>query len=147
MNMKYNSLHEYLDDVFKDKQPSRNEIKKAKREYWKIWYRFYRREERKRKREFSLRLHPDEIEQMDRIKGDLGYSQFLYKAVRKSLLSKEEPRTDPQEFAKIKQLLMQVINLLEEHIENDKSELTSEILSEMEKLEEDFRLFCIKVEL
>ena len=146
MSMKYNSLHEYLDDVFKDKQASRAEIKEAKREYWKLWYRHYRKEERKRKREFTLRLHPQEIEQMDEKRGELSYSQFLYMAVRQAIISRKEPQCDPRAYGHIKQLLMEVINLLEELINEGGGELTEEILIKMEKLQEDFELFTIDVD-
>lgn len=146
MSMKYNSLHEYLDDVFKGKQASRAEIKEAKREYWKLWYRHYRKEERERKREFTLRLHPEEIQQMDEKRGELSYSQFLYKAVRQAIISTKEPQYDPKAFGHIKQLLMEVINLLEELINEGGGELTEEIITKMEKLHEDFQLFNIDVE-
>ena len=67
----FSSLHEYLDCAFKDNpNPSWDEIKNAKKEYWKIYYKHYRREKRIKRKEFSLGFYPKQLQLIHQKRGD-----------------------------------------------------------------------------
>lgn len=135
--MKYDSLHHYLDVVFKGKDPSPAEIKVAKKSYWKQWFKHYRREARKQKKEFTLRLHHAELKAINAKKEEeQSISAFLYQAVQKAIVS---PRTisslDHQQFSNLQQQLMEIIHLLEELLDTDEHSPTEALIEKIESLE------------
>lgn len=135
----FSSLHEYLDCVFKDNpNTSWDDIKEAKKEYWKIYYKHYRREKRIKRKEFSLGFYPKQLQLIHQKRGDKSVSQFLYNAVNRQLTSQEAPPVDTEVFRELHQQLRTFINLLEESLDNEASDALEELLERFEKLEENF---------
>ena len=135
----FSSLHEYLDCAFKDNpNPSWDEIKNAKKEYWKIYYKHYRREKRIKRKEFSLGFYPKQLQLIHQKRGDKSVSQFLYDAVNRQLTSKEAHQVDTEVFSEVHQQLRTLINLMEESLDNEASDIHEEVLERIEQLEESF---------
>lgn len=135
----FSSLHEYLDCAFKDNpNPSWDEIKNAKKKYWKIYYKHYRREKRIKRKEFSLGFYPKQLQLIHQKRGDKSVSQFLYNAVNIQLTSQEAPQVNKEVFSEVHQQLRTLINLLEESLDNEASDALEELLKRFEKLEENF---------
>ncbi len=135
----FSSLYEYLDCAFKDNpNPSWDEIKYAKKEYWKIYYKHYRREKRIKRKEFSLGFYPKQLEQIHQKRGDKSVSQFLYDAVNRQLTSQETLQVDTDVFREVHQQLRTLINLMEESLDNEASDALEELLERIEQLEDSF---------
>lgn len=135
-HFRYTSLHHYLDDVLSDiTNPNHTQIKQAKRDYWKHWYRHYRRKSREQYKEFTLRFDPEHLKLISERKGKLSVSKFLYQAIEQALVSNRLPITDSKQLGELNQNLMRLVNLLEEHLEEQPSELTESLLLRFEGLE------------
>lgn len=131
--MKYSSIHQYLDDVLGHiEYPTDAQVYEAKQEYWKLYYRQYRKDKRKERKEFTLGFSPEIIQQINTKRGTLSISQFLYASVQQALNSTGIPMQDNSIFREIDYKLMELINLLDEHSE------TETLIEKMEQLEAQF---------
>ena len=134
--VKPHSLQSYLASRFAETDTVTDEmVIQAKRDYWKSFYRHYRREQRKTRKEFVLGFYPEQLERINQKRGALSTSQFLYRAVELALLIEFKPMVDEQLLARVDQNLMELVNLLEEILESPAPELTREVLERIEKLE------------
>lgn len=134
--MKYTSLYQYLDEVLSDvENPSKEQIQQAKNAYWKLWFTHYRRQRRKQRKEFTLSFDAQTLKHINDKKGTQSVSQFLYTSIYRALSSENASAIDTKLLAEVNQQLMQVINLLEELLENNATELTLKILERLEQLE------------
>jgi len=135
----FSSLHEYLDYVLRDNpNASWDEIKDAKKEYWKLYYKHYRREKRTKRKEFSLGFYPKQLQQIHQKRGDKSVSKFLYDAINTQLKSQEAPKVDKEVFREVHQQLRTIINLMEESLDNEHSDAIEDVLERFEKLEDTF---------
>ncbi|WP_396602075.1 hypothetical protein [Algibacter sp. R77976] len=135
----FSSLHDYLDCAFKDNpNPSWDEIKNAKKEYWKIYYKHYRREKRIKRKEFSLGFYSKQLQLIHQKRGDKSVSQFLYDAVNRQLKSQETPHVDTEIISEVHQQLRTLINLVEESLDNEVSDALEDVLERFDKLEDNF---------
>jgi hypothetical protein len=65
----YTSLHDYLDAVLSQiENPNHQQIKEAKREYWKQYYTYYRKQKRQIRKEYTLGFHPEVLKQIQQKK-------------------------------------------------------------------------------
>ena len=136
---KFSSLHEYLDCVLGDSpNASFEEIKDAKKAYWKLYYTNYRREKRKKRKEFSLGFYPKELKQINRKRGDETVSQFLYKSIFKELQSEKKQKNNCESFSEIHQQLRELINLMEEYLDTEPVKSFEDMLERFEELEDVF---------
>ena len=137
--MKYTNIHDYLDAVFGEiENPSNAQIKQAKRDYWKLWYKHYRQKRRKNRKEFTLSFNAEYLQKIHDKKGVLNTSEFLYKAVAIFVDDKEMKLFDESLLKTIKHQLMQLINQLEELLEIDATTLDETLLNKIETLEDQF---------
>lgn len=139
--MKYKSVHAYLDTVLKDiPHPTHSDIKNAKREYYSLWYKHYRREKRKLRKEYTLGFDTEILSKIHNKRDTLSVSQFLYQCVLQSLEEDTTSKIIHMELLRaIQQQLMQLINGIEEAIDNDLLN-DNEILFKIEKLEQEFEM-------
>jgi hypothetical protein len=138
---RYRSLHEYLDDVFKNiQQPSDDQIKQAKKAYWKQWFTQYRRDQRSIKKEFVLRFDMDQLALIHSKRKELSVSQFLYASVHQALNTDNTLTHDSLLLKHIDHGLMQLINVLEELLDTEHSSLDESILERIEHLEQQFSM-------
>jgi hypothetical protein len=138
----YRSLHEYLDDVLSGIiDPGHETIKQAKKDYWKLYYRHYRQQRRKVRKEFTLSFDLERLSAINLKKGNLGTSEFLYLIVDRELRSSEPLFNDDRLIAELDQLLMKLIALVEELLDDGRPESISDILDRLEKLETSFSQF------
>lgn len=136
----YSSLHSYLDDVLgKMDNPSLEQIKQAKNDYWRLYFRHYRKGQRKVRKEFTLGFDRHTLERIDHQRGELSVSKFLY-AVVEQALGKGMTTTpiDRELLNNIHHLLALTVSLLEELLDKEQYALTEEVLGYIEQLE---RLF------
>ena len=130
---RYHSIHEYLDEVLADiAHPTDAEIKSAKQAYWKLYYRQYRKDKRKERKEFTLGFSAEILKQINEKRDTLSISQFLYTSVHQALHNTEMPVQDNSILKEIDYKLMEIINLLEEHSE------TEILIEKIEQLETQF---------
>jgi hypothetical protein len=136
----YNSLYAYLDDVLgKIEQPSVQQIKQAKREYWKLYFRHYRKARRKGRREFTLGFDWDTLARIDHQRGELSVSKFLYSAMEHSLTNGIAVQPiDRELLVNIHHLLALTVSLLEELLDREQCAVTEEVLEKIERLEQLF---------
>lgn len=138
--MKYKSLHAYLDAVLHQiPHPTHADIKNAKREYWKLWYRHYRREKRKIRKEYTLGFDATTVRDIHNKRGKLSVSEFLYSCVFGALYEEKPLLQDQELLNEIHSALMQLLNVLEEAIEDEIvlpniPEQLSQIEAQFEKL-------------
>jgi len=138
--MQYKSLHGYLDAVLGAiPSPTNKQIKEAKQEYWKLWYRHYRREQRKNRKEFTLGFDTTQLLAIQKQKGNLSISDFLYQAIESALTGNGISTIDKESLGVIHQNLMHLMNLLEELQDDDTSQLQDEILTRLAELEKQFK--------
>ena len=141
-HFKYKNLHDYLDEVFSNIEHSTNQqIKEAKRAYWKKYYRHYRREKRKSRKEYTLGFNVDHLTQIQQRKGDLSVSEFLYEVIEKAINVNEDMplHYDKKLLGKIDQHLMSLIDLIEDWMESQEtSNIEMKILERIEMIEEQF---------
>jgi len=134
------SLHSYLDTVFKNSNPNNEDIIAAKKKYWQEYYRIYRKNYRQRYKEYRLHFDGDTLKQINIRKGKLSVSKFLYQCVLQSLKGESDGSTDVQKsISAISHQLLKIIYLLEEHLDNDTSRLTPNIIQRIETLESDIQ--------
>jgi hypothetical protein len=136
----YSSLHAYLDDVLgKMENPSVEHIKQAKKAYWKLYFRNYRKEQRKARKEFTLSVDKNTLERIDKQRGELSISKFLYFALEQTLSDgKTEPPLSREVLNNINHLLALTVSLLEELLDREQYALTKEVLEQIEQLEQLF---------
>ena len=107
-----------------------------------MYFREYRKQRRKIKKEFTLSFDTSTLAKINAQKGDVSTSQYLYCCVFESLEGKLKPiRTSDKDIGQIQQYLMTLISLLEETLERHHSELTQDILIRFEELELQFDQF------
>ncbi|KJJ39880.1 hypothetical protein MB09_01540 [Aequorivita vladivostokensis] len=134
--MKYKSVYEYLDEVFSEKKnPSNEEIVKAKKAYWKLYFRHYHKQRRKTRKEFTLGFEPEMLSKIKNKKGSLSTSKFLYQAVCTAIDNNSLNFIQRDLLAEIQQQLMLIISYIEENLLDDKNELAYETIAKIEELE------------
>lgn len=139
---KYTSLYQYLDDVLGCiDNPTPAQIKTAKQQYWKQWYKQYRREQRTIQKEFTLRFDAENMKLINQKKGTQSISQFLYTSIQQAVTSEQYVLYDTALLKNIDHQLMHLINLLEELLNTDKMMLDEALLEKIEVLEQQFSEF------
>ena len=136
---KYHSLHQYLDEVLGNiPDPTHLQIKEVKRAYWKLYYRRYRSEKRKVRKEFTLGFDRDTIYRIEQKKGSLGVSKFLYLIIETHLSSDKVSSFDREILAELHLKLMELIGLIEELLDSGGTMVPSDILERLETVERSF---------
>ncbi|WP_335974018.1 hypothetical protein [Gaetbulibacter jejuensis] len=132
----YTSLHDYLDTALSHiDNPSHQEIKQAKRNYWKQYYTHYRRQKRIVRKEYTLGFDTHSLKQLQQKKGNLSVSQFLYQIVEQAIDGKRQTVQDKTLLGNIDRQLMKLINLLEDLLASEHTELNEQVLEQIENLE------------
>lgn len=135
----YTSLHNYLDaELSHLDNPSHQQIKQAKREYWKQYYAHYRRDKRKIRKEYTLGFDANALKQIQQKKGKLTVSQFLYQTIEQAISNNPIPLQDTSVLGSIDRQLMHLIDLMEELLSSNSNELNEQILEQIEALEMQF---------
>ena len=137
-NKKYTSLHQFLDEVFaQENNPSKERIEKAKKEYWKLWFREYHRQRRKKRKEYTLGFDTDTLNRISEHKGNQTVSQFLYSAVEHYLTTPPPQIQTKEQFILLQQESMKIIHKLEEIIDTETYEALEQLITSLESLEKD----------
>ena len=87
----YENLHDYLDEVFLDKIPSKEEVQKEKRQYRRMYNTALKRYIRKRKVHLTLSLEQAEHRKLEKQARMFGIS--LYDYIRNSALKAKSPQS------------------------------------------------------
>lgn len=138
----YTSLHEYLETVLSTMDnPSHQQIKEAKRAYWKHYYKVYRRNQRQVRKEYTLGFGADALKRIQQKKGKLSVSKFLYLVIDRELQSNEVVCNNREVLSSLHQHLMELITLVEELLDSDGSKAIDGILERLDVLEEQVEQF------
>ncbi len=138
-NKKYDNLHQYLDEVFLDvNNPSKEQIAQAKKEYWKLWYREYHRERRKKRKEFTLGFDQKTLLLINSKKGTMTISKFLYSAVEHYLTGATPVLQNKEQLTLLHQESMHLISNLEAIIDTESYEALEQVIEKLEHLEQNF---------
>lgn len=138
-SFEYTSVHQYLDCVLQNNpNASHNQIKEAKKAYWKLYYSHYRKQKRKNRKEFTLGFYNKQLDKIDKKRGKLSVSKFLYHTIERELVSETQPENMIEETAEIHLELMHLIAMVEEFLEETESDEIISILEELEKFERSF---------
>ena len=143
----FNSLHDYLDLIFKDKTPNENEIINAKKAYWKIYNTKLKQSQRKQKKEVTLSLDKKMLELLClKLTTNQSISDYIKKIINENLLIEVSNHTyEKEDLLKIEQQLFTIIDYLEsllyqrKLVDASQIELLEKHLEELQKLlEENF---------
>ena len=138
-SFEYTSVHQYLDCVLQNNpNASHNQIKEAKKAYWKLYYSHYRKQKRKNRKEFTLGFYNQQLDKIDKKRGKLTISKFLYHAIERELNSETQSIYMVEEIAEIHLELMQLIAMVEEFLDETESDEITSILEKLEKFEISF---------
>ena len=138
---KYTSIHQYLDIVLQNHpNASAIEVEMAKKTYWKLYYAYYRKQKRKKRKEFTLGFYPEQLQEIKTKKGDKSISRFLYDCIENALQDNLVDLYDKQTLAEIHLQLMQLITLIEELIDTTGFDNFNNVLERLELLENSFSL-------
>lgn len=138
-SFEYTSVHQYLDCVLQNNpNASHNQIKEAKKAYWKLYYSHYRKQKRKNRKEFTLGFYNVQLDEIDKKRGKLSVSKFLYHTIERELVSETQPENMVEEIAEIHLELMHLIAMVEEFLDETESDEIISILEELEKFERSF---------
>ena len=135
----FTSVHHYLDTVFVNSvNPSEQEVKQAKCDYWKLYHSYYRKQRRKRKKEFTLGFDKKTLIRIHQRKEKLSVSEFLYKSVNNAIGNNAHILFDLSQLEILHQKLMELISLVEELLEQEDTQIIESVLIRLEHLEQQF---------
>jgi len=139
--MEFNNLHEYLDEVFKDRWAvSDDQIIAAKKNYWRMYNTDLKARQRSGRKEFSVWFTAEEFTQLQKYIEDLPVSDFI----RQTVLTYAElsvPKPSILNNPVIEQQLVLISGLLEEALIDGL--LRDPVKSDLDKILSQFkRLLC-----
>ncbi len=138
--MKHKTIFDYLDHALADiNNPSKDDIAKAKQEYYKEWHRHYNRKRRKTRKEFTLGFYPEVFDKIKSKKGTQSVSKYLYGVVYDAIGSTNASNNSSQRLSHIHHKLMHIITSFEELLDNDALPIIEPLLEQIEALELEFR--------
>lgn len=129
-SIKFNSIHEYLDQVFKDIAPSKELITLAKKDYWRAYNTDLKRRQRKEYTTVHLRFSKEEVKaHTNFFKKTKNLNQELRNIVLNYLQGNELESTKLNTA-----LIEQQVFLISEYIEEwkEENEIDSEKLQQLE---------------
>lgn len=113
----YNSLHDYLDNLFRNRTPDTEEIIQAKKTYWRSYNTRLKQTQRRKHKEITLSLTKDELEMLrKRLQVKQSVSAYIKKLLQDHLedTSLHHNNTiDKQALNQIEQQLFLVTDYLE----------------------------------
>lgn len=131
---RYANIHEYLDEVLSHKKnPSDNDIARAKKEYWRQYHKHYNTERRKKYKEFTIGINHSTLEKINKQRGELSVTKYIKNILLKSLNeSHSVPETISQQ---VQQKIMTLIFQIEECLEHTHNENLESIRDSLENIE------------
>ena len=110
----FRSVHDYLDKRFKGQSPTKQEVKQAKKDYWRMYNTALKRRIRKQYPIVRLRFSKQE---MNRIKEKLDNKELLSIQVRRIVLDYINGTTTTGNMALIEQQLFLISEYVQELLE------------------------------
>ena len=125
----YKSLHDYLDAIFKDSSPSDNEIKQAKKDYWKAYNTKLKQAKRKQIKEVTISLNKETLELLiQKLVAGESISSYIQRILKTNLQIIDTTSSFEKELGlKIEQQLFIIIDYLESLLYQRKLIDTSQI--------------------
>ena len=126
----YQNLHQYLEQVINDQQPSNESIMKHKKEYWRAYNTNLKRQKRKKDKHINLSFDKQQWKSLELTKGDLPMHLYLKEIILNQIdfQSDETPIFyHKKDIVLIEQQLFQTIELLQFLIYNRKHISAQEI--------------------
>jgi len=125
----YKSVHEYMDALFKERNPSAEQIKEAKDEYRKLYQKHYREAYREKHVQITFRVSKDHYRELKTLAKERG--------IKVSTLAKKRTlKTDKTSNIKVKILLSELIDIIEEAMYQNRVLEQISVLKQLETIEE-----------
>ena len=111
----YNNLHDYLDDLFNNKNPNDEEIIQAKKAYWRSYNSRLKQIQRQKNKEVTISLSKELLELLNRkLEPKQTIIEYIKVLLENHLQSNENINTNQKkELLQIEQQLFLVIDYLE----------------------------------
>jgi hypothetical protein len=111
----YNNLHDYLDDLFINANPTNEEIIQAKKTYWRSYNTRLKQIQRQKRKEITLSLSKEEVELLNRkLEPKQSIIDYMKVLLENHLKSNENINSNQKkELLQIEQQLFIVIDYLE----------------------------------
>ncbi|MGC4129234.1 MAG: hypothetical protein QM564_06670 [Bergeyella sp.] len=113
----YKSLHDYLDDLFRNRTPDTEEIIQAKKTYWRSYNTRLKQTQRRKHKEITLSLTKEELELLRRrLQAKQSVSAYIKKLLQDHLEDTsllQNNTIDKQALNQIEQQLFLLIDYLE----------------------------------
>lgn len=111
----YNSLHDYLDYFFNNKNPSDEEIIQAKKTYWRSYNKRLKQIQRQKRKEVTLSLSKEVLESLERkLEPKQPVADYIKTLLDNHLQSNENINNyKKEEILKVEQQLFILIDYLE----------------------------------
>ncbi|MCW3162639.1 hypothetical protein [Chryseobacterium oryctis] len=114
----YTTLHDYLDDLFRNKKPDTEEIIQAKKSYWRSYNKRLKQLQRKKHKEVTIALNKDKMQLLSR---KLEYQQSVSDYIKKlvvvhldnNLATLNPQNNQKKDLTQIEQQLFTLIDYLE----------------------------------
>ncbi len=131
---KYASIHEYLNEVLPQKKNlNNNDIVKAKKEYWRLYHKYYNKERRKKYKEFTIGISLATLEKINTQRGKLSVTKHIKNILLKSL--NENCSVPDNDFEQVQQKIMSLIFQIDEYLDNRHIESLENIRDSLENIE------------
>lgn len=137
----YNHLHDYLDDLFNNKNPTNEEIIQAKKTYWRSYNTRLKQIQRQKCKEVTISLSKELLELLNRkLEIKQSISDYIKTLLENHLQSNENINTNQKkELLQIEQQLFLVIDYLESLLYQRKL-IDRQQMSQLEKYIQNLQL-------
>ena len=111
----YNNLHDYLDDLFSNKNPTNDEIIQAKKAYWRSYNKRLKQIQRQKHKEVTISISKELLELLNgRLEPKQTIIEYIKVLLENHLQSNENINTNQKkELLQIEQQLFILIDYLE----------------------------------
>jgi len=124
----YKSVHEYMDALFKDMNPTDDEIRQAKEAYRKLYQKYYREAYKKNHVQITFRVSKDQYRELALLAKERGIKAT-------SLVKQRALEADNSGNISVKIQLSELLDVIEQSIYHGKELSLTEILKQLESIE------------
>ncbi len=125
----YKSVHEYMDALFKGMNPTNDEIRQAKEAYRKLYQKYYRESYKKNHVQITFRVSKEQFQELTALAKEQGIKVT-------SLVKQRTLEANNSKNISVKIQLSELLDIIEQSIYQDKELSITEILKQLESIEE-----------
>ncbi len=128
IDVNYKSVHDYMDALFKDMNPTDDEIRQAKEAYRKLYQKYYRESYKKSHVQITFRVSKDQYRELTALAKEQGIKVT-------SLVKQRALEANNSKNISVKIQLSELLDIIEQSIYQDKELSITEILKQLESIE------------